>query len=823
MIQATAQECSNYSFEIETEDLSLSDQWLIATEDTSFETIQYIYWNGPDYFNEPGRSIITVPLDIKKEGTYTLLLRSKIGEGQSSTDYNDTWVKCSDCTDYYAIRKDGHILYPHGTASSAHLKSPTNIGLTQKPNPSPIPNGSGADGWFKVYSAGSTDWTWSTSTSDNDGHRIQLEFDKPGLYNLEISPRSSKHQIDKFYLFQETKTYTEITTDTNVVIQSAFQKWHKVTMSFNGPETSETDAINPFMDYRLDITFKHSDGHQITIPGYYAACGEGAYNWCDSGNIWRTIFRPDRIGYWTWTASFKEGKDVNINGLGQTSNYLKNLSGEFKIGASDKPSSDFRSPSKGRLQYVGAHYLRHSGTNSDRPNGEWFIKAGADATENTLDYIGFAGTPNKENRQKTWAPHAQDYIPEIAEAYNWGHHSGTNILGMINYLSLQGMNALSFLTYSLSGDDENVFPHLQRVPDALYHTLDKKTQWSAGVHHDRFDCSKLDQWEQLFSMADALGIFLHFKLNEEENECNMDGGALGRERKIYYKELIARYGHHLALNWNIGEENGPPIEPYMSHQQRVNAANYISEIDSYNNHMVVHTRPDKHHEIYKPLTNIPSYTGASVQSSSLKVHKDIVKWVTTSDSTGYKWVVCNDEQGTYQLGVAVDSIYSKKLPSENKHQDNRKEVRHQVLWGTLMAGGAGVEYYYGYESGCSDLNCQDHRTRFYKWNDARHALSFFNMYLQDYLHSMKSADGITLDKTDYVFSDSQNVTVIYLPVGGSIDITSINKSWLIRWYNPRTGIFNGVSQTISKNSTAPSSEDWVAIIGTVDFFKNKKI
>ena len=35
----------------------------------------------------------------------------------------------------------------------------------------------------------------------------------------------------------------------------------------------------------------------------------------------------------------------------------------------------------------------------------------------------------------------------------------------------------------------------------------------------------------------------------------LDGGAVGVERRLYYRELVARFGHELALNWNLGEEN----------------------------------------------------------------------------------------------------------------------------------------------------------------------------------------------------------------------------------------------------------------------------
>lgn len=51
---------------------------------------------------------------------------------------------------------------------------------------------------------------------------------------------------------------------------------------------------------------------------------------------------------------------------------------------------------------------------------------------------------------------------------------------------------------------------------------------------------------------------------------------------------------------------------------------------------------------------------------------------------GKYWVVSNDEQNDPQHGVRLDGLGS-----------NRKEIRRSVLWGNLMAGGAGVEYYFG--------------------------------------------------------------------------------------------------------------------------------
>ena len=36
--------------------------------------------------------------------------------------------------------------------------------------------------------------------------------------------------------------------------------------------------------------------------------------------------------------------------------------------------------------------------------------------------------------------------------------------------------------------------------------------------------------------------------------------TLGRNGKLYCRELIARFGHNLALNWNLGEENTQTTE-----------------------------------------------------------------------------------------------------------------------------------------------------------------------------------------------------------------------------------------------------------------------
>lgn len=229
-------------------------------------------------------------------------------------------------------------------------------------------------------------------------------------------------------------------------------KWHKITLGFDGPTTSETATPNPFTNYRLDVTFTHADsGSFYVVPGYYAADGNAANSGASSGSVWAVHFSPDATGTWTWVSSFVQGSNVAQNGGGShVTNSIDGLTGSFNVAGTDKSGRDFRG--KGRLQYVGEHHLRFAEA------GEWFLKAGADSPENFLAYEDFDNTPNIGNRLKSWAPHADDYQ---AGDPTWAGGKGKSIIGAINYLALvKGMNVFSFLPMNINGDDENVFPYI---------------------------------------------------------------------------------------------------------------------------------------------------------------------------------------------------------------------------------------------------------------------------------------------------------------------------------------------------------------------------
>ncbi|NJK84722.1 MAG: DUF5060 domain-containing protein [Bacteroidales bacterium] len=142
--------------------------------------------------------------------------------------------------------------------------------------------------------------------------------------------------------------------------KSAFgrvKKWHKITLTFNGPEASETSYPNPFLEYRLTVTFA-SGNKKYKVPGFFAADGNASETSAVSGNKWRVFFVPDEEGEWKYTVSFRKGENIAISHedtVGETV-YPDGLSGTFIVGSADSAAAGFRS--KGRLTYTGERYLQ---------------------------------------------------------------------------------------------------------------------------------------------------------------------------------------------------------------------------------------------------------------------------------------------------------------------------------------------------------------------------------------------------------------------------------------------------------------------------------
>jgi len=606
-----------------------------------------------------------------------------------------------------------------------------------------------------------------------------------------------------------------------VSISGELKQWHKVTLTLDGPFASEGDTkTNAFTDFAFAVSFTHESGTpSYKVPGYFAADGDAANTSAESGTKWRAHLSPDKSGTWNYRVSFTKGKNAALEDGGKPLAPFDGVSGSFAVTETNKRDRDFRA--HGRLQYVGKHHLQFAGSK------QYFLKAGPDAPETLLGYVDFdntsAGKPDKVPL-KTWLPHVQDWK---AGDPTWKDGKGKGLIGALNYLAGKGVNAFSFLTYNAAGDGDNVWPFVERA-DKLH-----------------YDCSKLDQWGIVFDHATQIGLYLHFKLQENESDDErlgmnrkpgklpeaLDGGKLGIERKLYCRELIARFGHALALNWNIGEENTQNTEEVRD------MVKFLHDTDPYQHHIVLHTFPPEQEKIYRPLLGDKSLlTGVSLQTSWKQSHQRTLQWLRESNAAGRPWVVAHDEQNPASLGVPPDPGYKGHSGiAEEKETKGPKgegfsaskpytmhDVRKLCLWGNLMAGGAGVEYYFGYKLPENDLTCEDFRSRDKSWDYCRIALDFFRNEKIPFAE-MQSANvliGNAKDNNDkYCLAKPGELYLVYFPSGGStdIDLTAATGGFTVEWFNPRTGgplQNHGTTLAGVAKSTinSPDNEDWLAVL-----------
>jgi hypothetical protein len=579
---------------------------------------------------------------------------------------------------------------------------------------------------------------------------------------------------------------------TSAEISGERQQWHKVILTFNGPASSEQAPDNPFLNYRMSVTFSMGTETYV-IQGFYAADGEAANSGAESGDKWRCYFVPSSTGEWKWTVSFRKGKNIALNDdptAGEAC-FFDRESGYFNVGASDKIAPDIRA--KGMLKYVDGHYLQFAQTK------EFYLKGGADSPENFLAYDEIDGSYDADVGSGSYSHiggFIHQYKPHLKDWQDgdpvWQGSKGKGIVGALNYLAGKGMNSVYFLTYNLDGGDGR-----------------DTWMWTDVDERERFDCSKLGQWEIIFDHMDHLGIMLHVVTQETENDMNL-GGSVGMNpvRKLYYRELIARFSHHLALIWNLGEENNTPDV------DRKEIAAYIRNLDPYDHPITVHTHVNKALEFYDRILGDDNFEATSIQGDMANYHRETVILRQRSAEAGRKWAIFCDEQSEASHGVVPDA-------NDPTHDLPRK----LGLWGNLMGGGAGVEWYFGHQFPHMDINCEDWRSRDIMWDQTRFALEFYQTYLPFW--EMLPADHLISTEDTYCFAKEGEVYAIYLRKGGSTELNlgRFKSEFEVKWYNPRTGkdlhdgsikFLEGPGKVNIGNPPQDIDKDWAVLIRKIN-------
>lgn len=564
------------------------------------------------------------------------------------------------------------------------------------------------------------------------------------------------------------------------IVTGELRKWYPLTLSFAGPTASETSLSpnNPFLDYRLQVTLIGPSGQRYIVPGFFDGDGTGGA----TGNTWRVRFSPDQAGTWSYKASFRRGTNVSINpnSSAGTPAGFDGASGSFVVSDRDQSAPGFLK--WGRLEYVGTHYLKFR-------DGPYWLKGGTNSPENLLAYAGFDNTPRAHH---SFAPHARDWQSGDPLFNTSSEDGGKGLIGAMNYLSSQKVNSIYFLPMNIGGDGQDSSPYVQ------------VTNWAGSPSNDNlhFDISKLRQWERAFSHAQRKGIHLHFVLNEAEeaNKRELDNATLGVERKLFYRELIARFGHHNALQWNISEEYNLkyPLSP-----DTVKAfAGYIQQQDPYDHPITVHHQADPD-VTWTPFLGDGRFSLTSFQYKGGDVNygDEVEEWRRKTTASGRPLVISMDE-----LSTATPT--------------NAANQRKNILWSTYLSGGQ-LEWFVQEE----DQTLEDFRRYEELWTYTRYARSFMEQNLPYW--EMAPRDGLLSgESSDYgggqVYAKTGQVYAVYLPNAtstGTLELSGVSGTFQKSWYNPRTGGFEGVRQTVSGGGerslgippSSPSS-DWVVLL-----------
>jgi len=568
-----------------------------------------------------------------------------------------------------------------------------------------------------------------------------------------------------------------VSAPADYAITGSGQKWQAVSITFRGPSADSADnAPNAFLDYRLQVNFTAPGGKQYNVPGFFDGDGNGGR----AGDVWRVRFSPDQIGTWRFRASFRKGPQiaVNLKANAGTATGFDGRKGKFVVTPQDENAPGFLK--WGRLEYAGGFYLKF------RDGGYW-LKGGTDEPEDFLAYAGFANTPRAPHR---YANHEQDWQPGDPD---WENGKGRAIIGALNYLSSQQMNNLYFMPMNIGGDGKNVWPYLGPIDHRGNPTND-------NLH---FDLLKLRQWGIVLDHAQRRSIFLHFVLNEAEqaNKNELDDSALGVERKLYYRELIARFGHHLALQWNLCEEYNLNLKlgPELIKQY----AEYIHAVDPYDHPITVH-HAGKLPQAWSPFLGYRLFPVTSFQWE----HTDIVEsWRKASKDAGFPQVIGMDEFFPDTASVT-----------------NADRHRREYTWPTYLSGGQ-LEYILAELIRTDDFRKYEPIWK-YTWNARKFLeenLPFWEMEPMDHLLTGEAEyQGKNNHVTGQVFAKPGEHYAVYLPVGertGTLDLSGTRGSFVQRWYNPRTGEFSPTTRTIEGgrpvalgSPPGQPAEDWAVLV-----------
>ncbi len=537
----------------------------------------------------------------------------------------------------------------------------------------------------------------------------------------------------------EAKSYT---------LSGALSKWQPVTLAFRGPHVSETDSVNPFMDYRLVADFKN-DSSQIRVDGFFAADGNAGNSGASDGDLWKILFSPEKAGKWKFDARFLRGSGVAFRDPdSEDSEELWRIEGNFDITEVDSAETGFYRD--GKLT-GGSAYLRMSET------GKLFIKNGVEAMDSFLASSDLEGTADPGDPMSAKAFHQEDWTEEDPL---WGDEQGKSLIGALNYLASAGLNSLSLSTTHIGETGRQVYP------------------WLSAGQCSRYDVSKLDQWEQVFRHMDRLGISIDFRV-ADSGETPL---ALGSERHLYFREMVSRFSHHPGLVWHLPSGDGTNTDQLKAD------ADLLRSLDPYRHPIAlsnalplpdtVNGKPSKAYGIvFKTLTEISGMAiGALHLPDTTELHKEALKWVRTSRKARSPWA----------LDILQPGLYSSVQPPDSTFAGNYRQLMKTTLWGSLMAGAAGnswkVPKRQYIADGPLDANFREMDSW---WQITQNATQFFTSHVN--FTKMQSHDELLSNPAAFCLASVGEEYLVYLPEYEQTDLAIGDGNYVIAFFDPYRG------------------------------------
>jgi hypothetical protein len=284
------------------------------------------------------------------------------------------------------------------------------------------------------------------------------------------------------------------------------------------------------------------------------------------------------------------------------------------------------------------------------------------------------------------------------------------------------------------------------------------------------------------------------------NKRELDDATLGIERKLFYREMIARFGHHNALQWNLSEEYDLALD--LGPDRVKEFAQYIQDTDPYDHPITVHNQgrgPDPGW--------LPFLGDARFSTTSLQTYQNTAKWGERVE----KWRRLSHVAGR-PLPINMDEFLEADL-------DNIETIRKEVIWATYLSGGH-LEVIMG-----SKLGTEDFRSLDDLWQWVARARLFVEANLPFW--EMEPDDLSVIGAGDarggpQCFSKPGQAYAIYYPVAdqtGSLTMWRAGGQFEQRWFNPRTGTFVGPPRRFAPKGMQqigppPSDpqDDWAVLI-----------